>query len=1146
MVYISRLEIRGFKSFEKNVTIEFARGFNAVSGQNGSGKSNIIDAIRFVLGENSPKSLRESKMSSLINEKAKIKQGRVSIQIVNDDHALPVQEETVNITRELFEDGSQKYFLNGKRSTRNAIIDLLLSSRISFDGINIVPQGALNRIAEITPAERRTMLEDIVGIKAYDDRKGEAVQRLREADSQLAVIFAKLDERRESMIKLERERNDQLRYESLQRELQKYRKSMIAEKIQAKTDELESFKMEESKLLDENSKLEAEIQKLLSAGTLTMDQETEAKITELSTARASYDSQESERSFISRRLLQVKDEMARVQAVISNLNSMKAQLQGEMEKTSGEKSGVDKQQAELSKQIELKEKELNSMNTEYEKNKAKRAHLQEEQEKMLGLLGKVRDRKEEISSKLAKMGDSLKDEQEKMDQLIKNIESVTGVQSELESGINALKGVSSEESEKVSELMTRLQKLSTFREAVADGLREANEVILKSIKEVSVEEAFNRLTSKMSPDAAEELFDSGVFRGYLGRIGDLIHAKQGYRPQVSAAIEALGNPFVFESFDQNLENAMKNLPRSRILLLSMFSGSEACEGSIVNVMEFEKRLEPMVKTLFGSVCLKESACCSSWIREDGAIFGRGMVELGYITSLKLSDKLSARRLREIRKTINRLSAVVKEKNGVLKRLMVEIHQINSELGSRSINREVSKKQAEALYRISQMESRIVEGLSKRLESMKTGIEEKRKKTEKLAKALSSLTSKQQEMESKLNQISMEIKAMDPGVLEEKIRAIQAEIMGMNQNLMKLRGSGMELGAKIEEIRARLGVTQESLIQQEQRVKELGSEELEATQRIETIEASKKELETRIRALEKELNSARESMKKNIDVKSAEDARSEIIRKLKENERRLAKVRGGIERNIADLQGLNAEYQSINLEQYDLYGNYEQVVTELQAELNELQLRLNRMAVHDYREYYTSYKDSSVRRNELERDRESIVNFIEEIDRQKREVFIKAFEKIDRELRSVFRELADGEAWLELEYPDSPFSGGVFMLGKFGDKMPRESASLSGGEKAVISVAFLMALQSAYMSPFYLFDEIDANMDAERAERLGEFLNKWGKTSQIILISLRDTVLSKAQNIIGVYEKDGSSNIARLNMERILDGGGKRQGSENTA
>lgn len=1145
MVYISKLEIRGFKSFERNVTIELVRGFNAISGQNGSGKSNIIDAIRFVLGENSPKSLRESKMTSLINERSKIKQARVSVQLVNDDHALPLQEDTVNITRELFEDGSQKYFLNGKRSTRNAIIDLMLSSRISYDGINIVPQGALNRIAETTPAERRAMLEDIVGIKAYDDRKAEAVQRLREADSQLAVIFAKLDERRESMIKLERERNDQLRYETLQRELQRYRKSMLAEKIRSKTGELESMKKEEGRLSEENSKLETEIQKLISTG--TMDQETEAKITELSNARANHDSLESERTFVNRRLLQVSDEKARVQGIIANLNLMKEQLQEDMEKSAQVKSGLDAQQSDISKQIVLKERELGSLSAQYEKNKSRRTRLLSEQEKTLVLLGKIRDRKEEISSRLATMGDSLKDEQEKMEQLIKNIESVTEVQGELESGINSLKGVSEDESKKVSELLQRLQRLSTVREAVADGLREANDVILKSIKEVSVEEAFNRLTSKMSPDAAEELFDSGVFRGYLGRLNDLIKAKQGYTPQVSAAIETLGNPFVFEGFDQNLESAMKNLPRSRILVLSMFSKAETCEGSIVSVMEYDKKLEPMVTSLFGDTCIKESPCCSSRIREDGAIFGKGVIELGYITSLKLSDKLSARRLREIRRTINRLSVVIKEKNNVLKKLMTEIREINRELGNRTINRDVSKKQAEALHKISQMESRIVDGLSKRLESMRAGIEEKRKKTEKLASALSSLSSKQQEMESKLNQISSELKDLDPSVMEERMRAIQGEIMALNQDLMKVREEGMEINAKIEEIKARLNVTQESLNQQLERIKELEAEESEAVQRLNVIESTRAELETKIQGLEKEMSIMRESLnQKNNEVKSVEEARSEVLKRMKENERKLSRITSGIERITVELQGLNAEYKSINLEQYDLYGNYESIVNELQAELNELQLRLNRMAVHDYREYYTSYKDSSVRRNELERDRESIVNFIEEIDRQKKEVFIQAFEKIDRELRSVFRELVQGEAWLELENQENPFSGGVFILGKFGNKMPRESASLSGGEKAVISVAFLMALQSAYASPFYLFDEIDANMDAERAERLGEFLNKWGKTSQIILISLRDTVISRAQNIIGVYEKEGSSYIARLNMERIVDGGGKGQGTQDTA
>ena len=1146
MVYIKRLEIRGFKSFERSVTIDFVRGFNAISGQNGSGKSNIMDAIRFVLGENSPKSLRESKMTSLINEKAKIKQARVSIQIANDDHALPLQEDTVTITRELLEDGSQRYYINGKKTTRNAVIDLLLSSKISYDGINIVPQGALNRIAEMTPNERRLMLEEIVGIKAYDERKNEAMQRLREADSQLAVIFAKLDEKRESMIKLEHERNDQLRYETLQRELLRYRKAIIADRISRKTQELESLKREEEKLVEENNELAAEIQRLMSAGSSGMDQKTEAMITELSDSRARYNSYESELAFIRKRLSQLSDEKARISEAISSLNSMKAQLQEQIKEASDKKEALRRQQMELLRKIDEKEGELRSARGEYERARADMARLREEYEKVIGLLGRIRERKEEISSRIAELGNSLKYEQERMDQLIKSIESMREVQTDLEAEISALNGASSRESEKVSELLERLKKLSAYREAIADSLRQANEVIIKSIKEISVEEAFNRLTSKMSPGAAAELFDTGVFRGYLGRLGDLIQAKQGYRVQVSAAIEALGNPFVFESLDQRLENAMKNLPRTRILILSMFGdvNLRACENSIVNVMIYDEKLEPMVMALFGNVCLRESDCCSSWIRDDGAIFGKGIVELGYITSLKLSDRINVRRLREIRRTINRLSAAVREKSGALNKLMNEIHSINVELSKRSINRDVSRKQAEALLRILKMEGRIVEGFSRRLEAMKSSIEQKRRNAERLAEALSLLSSKQQEMESKLNQINSAIKSIELGAIEERIGSIQGEIMKMNQEQVEQKRIEVELQAKIEELNARLEVTEESLGQQMQRLSELDAEGMELTRRIDEIEASKKELEAKISSLEKELSSILGSTGQNAS-RSQEEIRSEVLKKLKDNEKRLSKTRSSIERLAEELQELNAEYQSINVEQYDLFGNYEQIIAELQAELNELQLRLNRMAVHDYREYYISYKDSSVRRNELEKDRESIVNFIEEIERQKKEAFMKAFEKIDRELRSVFREIANGEAWLELENPDNPFSGGVFMLGKFGDKMPRESASLSGGEKAVISVAFLMALQSAYMSPFYLFDEIDANMDAANAERLGEFLNKWGKGSQIILVSLRDTVISKAQNIIGVYEKDGSSFIARLNMEKIVNGRGKGEGAQDT-
>jgi chromosome segregation protein len=150
--------------------------------------------------------------------------------------------------------------------------------------------------------------------------------------------------------------------------------------------------------------------------------------------------------------------------------------------------------------------------------------------------------------------------------------------------------------------------------------------------------------------------------------------------------------------------------------------------------------------------------------------------------------------------------------------------------------------------------------------------------------------------------------------------------------------------------------------------------------------------------------------------------------------------------------------------------------------------------------------------------------IEEIDNQKKKVFMDAFEKIDRSLRGIFKDLTDGEAWLELENPEEIFSGGIYLMASFPGKRPKESLMLSGGEKTITTLAFILAMQSAYKSPFYLFDEVDAHLDQLNLERLTKILKERSKEAQIILITLKDLTLSKADKIFGVYQRGGSANI----------------------
>ena len=200
--------------------------------------------------------------------------------------------------------------------------------------------------------------------------------------------------------------------------------------------------------------------------------------------------------------------------------------------------------------------------------------------------------------------------------------------------------------------------------------------------------------------------------------------------------------------------------------------------------------------------------------------------------------------------------------------------------------------------------------------------------------------------------------------------------------------------------------------------------------------------------------------------------------------------------------------------------------ELNSEHDLLRNNVNFNADKNYREIFENYKYSSVRKNELEKERNAIVTFIETIDTEKRKVFMEAFERIDKELRIIFTKITGGNAWLEIEKPDSIFDSGVFLMAQFPGKLPRDSSSVSGGEKTMSAISFILAIQAVFPSPFYVFDEVDAHLDSVYSGKFAGILAERCGYSQIIIVSLKDTVVSKATSVIGVYMTQGSSRVIR--------------------
>ena len=277
LVHIKKVDIFGFKSFGfKNTSVNFEPGLVSISGPNGSGKSNILDAIIFAMGENKAKVMRAPNLRSLIHDIDGNRHGpkltRVRVQFDNSDRKIPVDSDTVTITREMSDKGESEYRLDNKKINRNRILDIFEVANADLSALNAVQQGTVTKISEMTNEEKRKTIEDLIGLSYFDEKKTESVKQLTEADQRLEIAMAKMGEVKKQIDELEMERNLKLRHELIGRELDRLRavgaagkmrkikgeKAEKEEKYNNDSSESQRLGKSGSTLRDEISKIEKE------------------------------------------------------------------------------------------------------------------------------------------------------------------------------------------------------------------------------------------------------------------------------------------------------------------------------------------------------------------------------------------------------------------------------------------------------------------------------------------------------------------------------------------------------------------------------------------------------------------------------------------------------------------------------------------------------------------------------------------------------------------------------------------------------------------------------------------------------------------------------------------------------------------------
>ena len=521
------------------------------------------------------------------------------------------------------------------------------------------------------------------------------------------------------------------------------------------------------------------------------------------------------------------------------------------------------------------------------------------------------------------------------------------------------------------------------------------------------------------------------------------------------------------------------------------------------------------------------------VSADGELFepagGSMSVDFGGRITDMTKAILFGESVENLRTMILKLYKLVEEKNKELQEISKRIstgesERVELELIIRDGQRNITKEKESSEVKEKSVSELILDNkaLQSEADLLTTELEKYSRRLTLLSPAMEKLSSS---LESISEEPSSKNELADKNILHNQIvKAIDIANIELGQTISILGG-----------LEAKLELDMQHLAEMNQEDERLSLELEERKRQIEEMYRKSQSLEAELKGLRDQEQQIIGSSGSSYSVLQEYERK---IKALSESERKMSKEYNLIERESAllrkDIADLTAEesrqinnllslgYKNL-LDEIDV----ETAIKELTDESEEVKSRINLRADEAYVQVMDGYRGMSTRRNQLESERNSIVSFIEQIVKEKEKVFMEAFQKVDNDIRATFEKMTGGLAWLEIENSEDIFSSGVMLLVRFpGKTVPRESTTLSGGEKTIAATVFLLALQSLKPSPFYLLDEVDAHLDAENTDRLSKVLLERSKDNQIIMVTLKDSTVAKAALIYGIYPKEGASQVVK--------------------
>jgi len=565
-------------------------------------------------------------------------------------------------------------------------------------------------------------------------------------------------------------------------------------------------------------------------------------------------------------------------------------------------------------------------------------------------------------------------------------------------------------------------------------------------------------------------------------------------------------------------------------------------GILSDYVKCDREYLPIVRFLFGNIILAQTGKDAHELSKAGykAVSTNGEF---------FESKTNAVTI-DINSKISKLTKIISQSSTV-EGLLQTITLLRNHIQKKKSNLKNIEKKQRYLIKQLQVSETELGNASNSNSTLQSQIGSRDDMSNKLSQRISELRVQDERFSPKIIQISSSIESLIQRIhlvrenySDTKQTNVASELSFLNKKKSSLNSERSQILKKLSETEASISVVEDRRILRKKALLDeqtsITGEKTELESNITKSQAEKDASEKNLielRGKEQELiSTSGTSVSQLAGFDEQLDERRKKENKITDDVNKIAIELGELKR---DLGGIKTEESSLRkilnafgfdelIETFDV----EPSIEILEKEESSLAASLNAIAPQRYVEVSTGYHSMSSRKNELEAERNAVVSFIESIEKDKRQTFLDAFDTVDEEVREIFTKMNGGNAWLELENEDDIFNAGISYFIQFQNKPKRESTSISGGEKTLAAVVFVLALQRLKPSPFYLFDEIDAHLDAPNAQSLAKIVEERSKGSQFIMVSLKDSVVEKAKLIYGVYPKNGVSHVVTYKDKRF--------------